>query len=123
MTQPLIGTSVRRREDARLLTGRGRFFDDLALPGLLAAAFLRSPHAHARIVSIDCSALSDLSVEAAGNGGFSVSLGGAGAESSAKSEASAFPPGATMCHKCNTSAVIIMDGCATCLNCGYSKCG
>ena len=35
----------------------------------------------------------------------------------------AFPPGATMCHKCNTSAVIMMDGCATCLNCGYSKCG
>jgi hypothetical protein len=37
--------------------------------------------------------------------------------------ASAFPPGATMCHKCNTNAVILMDGCATCLNCGYSKCG
>jgi hypothetical protein len=37
--------------------------------------------------------------------------------------ASGFPPGATLCHKCNTSAVIIMDGCATCLNCGYSKCG
>ncbi len=36
---------------------------------------------------------------------------------------SAFPAGATMCHKCNTSAVIVMDGCATCLNCGYSKCG
>ena len=35
----------------------------------------------------------------------------------------AFPPGATMCHKCNTNAVILMDGCATCLNCGYSKCG
>ncbi len=34
-----------------------------------------------------------------------------------------FPPGASMCNKCNTSAVIIMDGCATCLNCGYSKCG
>jgi hypothetical protein len=34
-----------------------------------------------------------------------------------------FPAGATMCGKCNTSAVIIMDGCATCLNCGYSKCG
>jgi hypothetical protein len=34
-----------------------------------------------------------------------------------------FPPGATLCHKCNTSAVIIMDGCATCLNCGHSKCG
>lgn len=35
----------------------------------------------------------------------------------------AFPPSATMCHKCNTKAVVIMDGCATCLNCGYSKCG
>lgn len=35
----------------------------------------------------------------------------------------AFPPGATMCHKCNTNAVIMMDGCATCLSCGYSKCG
>ncbi|MEO8957825.1 MAG: NrdJb [Rudaea sp.] len=34
-----------------------------------------------------------------------------------------FPPGATMCHKCNTNAVILMDGCATCLSCGYSKCG
>jgi hypothetical protein len=34
-----------------------------------------------------------------------------------------FPPGATMCHKCNTNATIVMDGCATCLNCGYSKCG
>ncbi|MGH8042008.1 MAG: NrdJb [Rudaea sp.] len=34
-----------------------------------------------------------------------------------------FPSGATICHKCNTSAVIVMDGCATCLNCGYSKCG
>jgi hypothetical protein len=44
-------------------------------------------------------------------------------DSSAGSEASGFPPGATMCHKCNTNAVILMDGCATCLNCGYSKCG
>jgi hypothetical protein len=46
---------------------------------------------------------------------------GEGEQSSATS--SAFPPGATMCHKCNTNAVIMMDGCATCLNCGYSKCG
>ncbi|MBU6198802.1 MAG: NrdJb [Xanthomonadaceae bacterium] len=37
--------------------------------------------------------------------------------------AGAFPSGATLCHKCNSNAVIIMDGCATCLNCGYSKCG
>jgi hypothetical protein len=41
----------------------------------------------------------------------------------APESAGAFPPGATLCHKCNTSAVIIMDGCATCLNCGYRKCG
>jgi hypothetical protein len=34
-----------------------------------------------------------------------------------------FPPSATMCHKCNTKALVLMDGCATCLNCGYSKCG
>ena len=44
-------------------------------------------------------------------------------EGEADAEASAFPPGATMCNKCNTNAVILMDGCATCLNCGYSKCG
>ena len=37
--------------------------------------------------------------------------------------AGSFPPGATMCHKCNTNATIVMDGCATCLTCGYSKCG
>jgi hypothetical protein len=35
----------------------------------------------------------------------------------------AFPPSATLCAKCSTKAVIIMDGCATCLNCGNSKCG
>ena len=34
-----------------------------------------------------------------------------------------FPPSASMCHKCSAKAVVIMDGCATCLNCGYSKCG
>lgn len=38
-------------------------------------------------------------------------------------EGASFPPTATMCHKCSTKAVVIMDGCATCLNCGYSKCG
>jgi hypothetical protein len=41
----------------------------------------------------------------------------------AEDDTPSFPPGATMCHKCNTNATIIMDGCATCLNCGYSKCG
>jgi hypothetical protein len=34
-----------------------------------------------------------------------------------------FPPSATLCHKCNTKALVLMDGCQTCLNCGYSKCG
>jgi len=34
-----------------------------------------------------------------------------------------FPPGATLCAKCNTKALVLMDGCQTCLNCGYSKCG
>jgi hypothetical protein len=38
-------------------------------------------------------------------------------------EGASFPPSATMCHKCSTKAIVIMDGCATCLNCGYSKCG
>src|ERR1700733_4714779 len=48
-----IGQPVRRKEDARLLTGAGRYGDDLALPGSAHAVFVRSPHAHARIVSID----------------------------------------------------------------------
>jgi serine/threonine protein phosphatase PrpC len=34
-----------------------------------------------------------------------------------------FPEGAQLCGKCNTKAVILMDGCMTCLNCGDSKCG
>ncbi len=47
-----VGAAVRRREDPRLLRGEGRFLDDITLPGLLHAAFLRSPHAHARIRAI-----------------------------------------------------------------------
>lgn len=38
-------------------------------------------------------------------------------------EGASFPPTATMCHKCSAKALVLMDGCATCLNCGYSKCG
>ena len=53
MSERLFGARVRRREDARLVTGRGRYVADVALPGLLHAAVLRSPHAHARIVRID----------------------------------------------------------------------
>ncbi|HKA63502.1 MAG TPA: molybdopterin cofactor-binding domain-containing protein, partial [Methylomirabilota bacterium] len=47
---------VRRREDPRLITGAGRFVDDLRVPGCLHAAMLRSPHAHARILAIDVAA-------------------------------------------------------------------
>jgi aerobic carbon-monoxide dehydrogenase large subunit len=48
-----FGKPVRRREDARLLTGRGCFSDDVTLPGQVYACFVRSPHAHARIRGID----------------------------------------------------------------------
>jgi aerobic carbon-monoxide dehydrogenase large subunit len=48
-----IGQPVRRKEDFRLLTGRGRFGDDIVLPHQAQAGFVRSPHAHARIVSVD----------------------------------------------------------------------
>ena len=52
-----VGRSIPRVEDSALLTGRGRFIDDLGVrPGTLHAAILRSPHAHADIVSIDLSA-------------------------------------------------------------------
>jgi 2-furoyl-CoA dehydrogenase large subunit len=51
-----VGQSIERREDVALLTGTGRYADDLGTrPGTLHAAFLRSPHAHARIKSIDVS--------------------------------------------------------------------
>src|SRR5436309_3548287 len=52
----LIGASIRRVEDLPLLTGAGHYVDDVQLPGLLHMAVLRSPHPHARIVSIDASA-------------------------------------------------------------------
>jgi aerobic carbon-monoxide dehydrogenase large subunit len=51
-----IGHPIRRKEDARLLTGKGRFTDDFALDGQTYAALVRSPHPHARIVRIDKSA-------------------------------------------------------------------
>src|SRR6266850_5012187 len=47
-----FGAAVRRLEDPRFLRGEGRFVDDVTLPGVLHAAFLRSPHAHATIVAI-----------------------------------------------------------------------
>ena len=49
--------------------------------------------------------------------------GSAVAVGNTPNEESAFPDGAALCHKCSTKAVIQMDGCMTCLNCGDSKCG
>src|SRR3954454_13699098 len=51
-----IGSSVKRIEDPAILRGRGRFVDDLSLPGMLEVAFVRSSEAHARIRGIDTSA-------------------------------------------------------------------
>ena len=45
------------------------------------------------------------------------------AHAAGEDNASAFPPGAQLCKRCQTKAVIQMDGCLTCLNCGESKCG
>lgn len=51
-----IGQAITRREDQRLLLGTGQFVDDMALPGETFVFFIRSPHAHARITSIDVTA-------------------------------------------------------------------
>src|SRR5213594_517245 len=51
-----FGAAVKRREDPRFLRGDGRFVDDVTLPGMLHAAFFRSPHAHARIDKIHTTA-------------------------------------------------------------------
>ena len=48
-----FGAPVRRREDPRLLTGRGRYVSDVELPRLLHVAFVRSTHAHARLRGVD----------------------------------------------------------------------
>ncbi len=52
-TTPFIGRSLTRREDRRLLTGRGQFIADFELPRMLHAVFVRSPLAHARIKAVD----------------------------------------------------------------------
>jgi carbon-monoxide dehydrogenase large subunit len=51
-----VGRRMRRKEDPPLITGKGAYTDDMVLPGMLYAAFVRSPEAHARITSIDGSA-------------------------------------------------------------------
>src|SRR5207237_7683748 len=53
-----IGESIKRKEDARFLSGKGNYLDDFVLPNMLEMAILRSPHAHARINSIYTTAAS-----------------------------------------------------------------
>ncbi|WP_062111457.1 xanthine dehydrogenase family protein molybdopterin-binding subunit [Aureimonas sp. AU40] len=55
-----FGARVLRKEDRRFITGRGRYTDDMVVPGMKFAAFVRSPHAHARIKSIDAEAVREM---------------------------------------------------------------
>ena len=52
----MVGASVKRKEDPGLITGAGKYVGDIKLPAMQHVAFVRSPYAHARIVSIDGSA-------------------------------------------------------------------
>jgi aerobic carbon-monoxide dehydrogenase large subunit len=55
MTTRYLGAPIARNEDPRLLTGRALFVNDVERPGMLHVAFLRSPHAHARLGTVDLS--------------------------------------------------------------------
>ena len=52
-TETFVGTSVKRKEDASLLRGRGTYVDNMTLPGMVFMAVVRSPYAHARIKSVN----------------------------------------------------------------------
>ena len=56
MTTRIFGSGIRRREDPRLITGQAAYTDDIKLTGMVHAAILRSPHAHARITGINTDA-------------------------------------------------------------------
>ena len=55
-----IGAAVRRKEDQRFITGKGHYTDDHARPGQTVAHFVRSPHAHAKLTTIDVAAASQM---------------------------------------------------------------
>ncbi len=55
-SETMFGRALKRREDPRLITGRGQYVDDVRLPGMQRVFFVRSPYAHAKILSIDTSA-------------------------------------------------------------------
>ncbi|MCH8801719.1 MAG: molybdopterin-dependent oxidoreductase, partial [Chloroflexi bacterium] len=59
MTTRIFGSGIRRREDPRLITGAATYTDDVQLPGMVHAAMLRSPHAHAKINGIDTAAAAE----------------------------------------------------------------
>ncbi|WP_296246884.1 NrdJb [uncultured Stenotrophomonas sp.] len=61
--------------------------------------------------------------EGEGQGGVALDVAVAPEAAPESADNGSFPASATMCHKCSTKALVIMDGCQTCLNCGYSKCG
>ena len=52
----MVGASVKRKEDPSLITGAGKYVGDIKLPGMHHVAFVRSPYAHAKILSIDTAA-------------------------------------------------------------------
>ena len=56
MTTRIFGSGIRRREDPRLITGQATYTNDIKLNGMVHAAILRSPHAHARVTGIDTAA-------------------------------------------------------------------
>jgi carbon-monoxide dehydrogenase large subunit len=60
MSEMVLGSRIMRKEDARLVAGRGQYTDDIRLPGMLHAAILRSPHAHARIKKVNIKAAQDM---------------------------------------------------------------
>jgi carbon-monoxide dehydrogenase large subunit len=60
MTVTGIGAAVRRKEDLRFLTGKGRYTDDISRPGETRAVFVRSPHAHARIKRVNTGAAASM---------------------------------------------------------------
>src|SRR4029079_8544765 len=56
MATDVLGASIKRVEDPRFITGKGRYLDDISMPGMVHLAILRSPYAHATIRSIDTTA-------------------------------------------------------------------
>src|SRR5215831_1372522 len=55
-----IGAAVRRKEDLRFITGKGQYTDDISRAGETRAVFVRSPHAHAKIKSVDAAAAKNM---------------------------------------------------------------